>query len=576
MAVAIAQISTEASGLSELTAAFTALLNNPFSVRWTAAAGKYVLLTLLLYPAGVAYYLADQQDRRPGEEHGSAKWGSPQELNQKYQNKQDKSGNQILTQHVQMGTDVYRHQRNLNTMVVGGSGAGKTRFFVKPNLMQCDGTNVILDPKGELLRDLGGMYEKKFIPVTVLDLVHFRGHYNPLAYVETDEDVIKLAYAIVNNTKPKDAPSGGDGKFWDDSSVMFISALLLYLVYEAPQDEQNLSTLMYMIQNCKMTEDSGVPNPMEILFQELEEREPLHPAVLQFNSFQLASTKTLQSVLITASANLYMFNSPQFAEMTNTDDMLLRDLGLHQHAVFLVIPDNNDTFNFLITMVYQQIFDLSFRLADSEPKYKGRVPVRIRLVMDEFANVAVPKNFEKIVAVCRSRNIVVCIILQSIAQLKALFKDTWEGIVGNCDSFLYLGGNEFGTMEYLSKVLGKWTQRTVSHSVGRGSHGSSSDSYQLSARELATPDEIRMMDRKDALLLISAEHPIIDHKYDLMKHPNIKLTVDGGAEPYVMPSDYMKFAVTLAAQELETLDLDSIPAELLDKYEFISLEETHE
>ena len=551
----------------------TALQNNPLSLRWTADAGKYVLIILLCYAICVFCYMTDKEDRRPGEEHGSAKWGNPRELNQKYQNKKNKSENQILTQHVQMGTDVYRHQRNLNTIVVGGSGAGKTRFFAKPNLMQCDCTNVVLDPKGELLRDLGGMYEKKGIPVTVLDLVHFRGHYNPLAYVETDEDVIKLAHAIVNNTKPKNAPSGGDSKFWDDSSVMLISALLLYLIYEAPKEEQNLSTLMYMIRNGQVSEDAGMPSPLEILFQELEERETNHPAVAQFRSFQLASTKTLQSVLISAAANLYMFNSPQFAEMTNTDDMCLRDLGLHQHVVFLVIPDNNDTFNFLITMVYQQIFDLSFRLADSDPKYKGRVPVQIRLVMDEFANVAVPKNFEKIVAVCRSRGVIVFIILQSISQLKALFKDTWEGIIGNCDCFLYLGGNEFGTMEYLSKIMGKWTQRTVSHSVGKGSHGSSSDSHQTSARDLATPDEIRMMDRKDALLLISAEHPVIDRKYDLMKHPNIKLTVDGGAEPYVMPSDYMKYAVTLPADELDSLDIDDVPAELLKQYELVTMEE---
>lgn len=573
LAVALAQVSAEANGLAELTAALTALLNNPLSVRWTENAPKYVLIVSLVYPAAVAYYLADQADRNPGTEYGSAKWGDVHKLNRKYRNRRHPEENHILTAHFQMGTDVFRHRRNLNTVIVGGSGTGKSRFVAKPILMQCDCTNVILDPKGELLRDLGGMYEAKGIPVVVMDLVHFKGHYNPLEYVDTDEDVIKLAHAIVNNTKPKDAPSGGDSKYWDDSSVMLISALLLYLVYEAPKEEQNLSTLMYMISNCQLSEGNDVPNPLEIIFQELEARNPHHPAVLQFKSFNLASTKTLQSILSTASSNLYMFNSPLFANMTNSDAMCLRQLGLKKHAVFLVIPDNDDTFNFLATMVYQQIFDQSFRLADSKPKYKGRLTVGVRMVMDEFANVALPKNFEKIMAVARSRKLYLLIFLQSISQLKALFKDTWEGIIGNCDTLLYLGGNEFGTMEYLSKILGKWTLRTISHSIGKGDRGSSSDSHQHTGRELATPDEIRMMDRDDALLLISAEHPIIDRKYDLMKHPNIKYTVDGGADPYVMPPDYMSEAATLTVEELQTLEPDKVPADILEKYEIVDTEE---
>ena len=572
LAVALAQISTEASGLAEVTAALTELLNAPLSVRWTTEAPKYLLLALLVYPAGVAYHLSEQADRRPGMEYGSAKWGNAGELNRTYKNTKHPQENFILTSHVQIGLDVYRHQHNLNAIIIGGSGAGKSRRYAKPNLMQCNCSNIILDPKGELLRDLGGLYEKMGIPVSVVDLVHFKGHYNPLAYVDTDEDAIKLAYAIVNNTKPKDAPAGGD-KFWDDSSVMLISAILLYLIYEAPKEEQNLSTLMYLILNCQMSEDSDVPNPLEMLFQELEETDPQHPAVLQFKSFKLGSTKTLQSVLISAAANLYTFNSRQFAEMTSTDELFLPQLGLEKRAIFCVIPDHDDTFNFLITMLYTQIFDQLFRLADSDPKYKGRLPVHVRLMMDEFANVALPKNFKNILSVCRSRNISCAIILQNIAQLKSLFKDDWEGIIGNCDSLLYLGGNEYGTFEYLSKILGKETERTISQSIGKGGRGSSSDSHQKTGRELATPDEIRRMDRRDALLLISAEHPVIDTKYDLMKHPNLKYTPDGGARPYVMPPDYTSRITSVTPEELAALELDKIPADTLHTFELIEWED---
>lgn len=413
--------------------------------------------------------------------------------------------------------EVYKH--NLNIIVIGGSGSGKTRFYVKPNALQLIGSYLFLDPKGELTRTLGRIMETKGISVTVLDLVHFQGHYNPMAYLETDEDAIKLAFAIVNNTKPKDAPSGGD-KFWDDSSVLLISALILYLMYEAPASEQNFSTLMYMILNCQVSENEMVENPLMMLFGELERRDPQHPAVLQFKSFMLGAKKTLQSILISAAANLYMFNSRKFAEMTSRDEMFLPRMGLEQRALFIVLPDNDTTFNFIATMLYTQLFDQLFRLADSTPEYNGALPVHVRLMMDEFANVALPKNFKNILAVCRSRNISCDIILQNIAQLKSLFKDDWEGIIGNCDTLLYLGGNEYGTYEYLSKILGKETERTKSQSIGKGSRGSSSDSLQTAGRELCMPDEIRRMLDDECLLLMRSEDPVIDRKYNLLKHPN--------------------------------------------------------
>jgi len=550
----------------------SALANAPFSVRWTENAPKLVLIVSILYPMCVIYYVTEQADLRPGGEYGTARWGNAKSLNRKYRDRRHPRSNYLFTQNVRMGMDSHKHRHNLNVMVIGGSGAGKTRFYVKPNLMQSICSYIVLDPKGEILRDLGGMFEAQGIAVTVIDLVHFKGHYNPLVYLETDEDAMKLAHAIVHNTKPKDAVGSAD-QFWDNSSIMLISAIILYLLYEAPAEEQNLSTVMYMILNGQVSEDESYPAPLAMLFNDLEDREPDHPAVLQYKSFLLGSTKTLQSVLVTAASNLHMFNSEQFAYMTGRDETFLPELGLQKRVIFCVIPDNDETYNFLITMLYTQIFDQLFRLADSNPEYKGALPVHVRLMMDEFANVALPKDFKKILSVCRSRNISCDIILQSIAQLKSLFKDDWEGIVGNCDSLLYLGGNEYGTFEYLSKILGKETERTVSHSIGRGSHGSSSESQQKAARDLATPDEIRRMSNDDALLLLRSEDPVVDRKYDLLKHPNIKMTTDGGAAPYVMPYDFMQMAVSISQKELATIEPDKIPAETLDKYELIDLEE---
>lgn len=572
LAVALAQARNEAGNLAQMLEILSGLASAPFSVHWTENAPKLVLIVSILYPMCVIYYLTEQADLRPGAEYGTARWGNAKSLNRKYQDRRHLCSNYLFTQNVRMGMDSHKHRHNLNVMVIGGSGAGKTRFYVKPNLMQSICSYIVLDPKGEILRDLGGMFEAQGVAVTVIDLVHFKGHYNPLVYLETDEDAIKLAHAIVHNTKPKDAVGSAD-KFWDDSSMMLISAIILYLLYEAPAEEQNLSTVMYMIINGQVSEDESYPAPLAMLFNELEDKDPEHPAVLQYKSFQLGSTKTLQSVLISAAANLYMFNSERFAYMTGRDETFLPELGLQKRVIFCVIPDNDETYNFLITMLYTQIFDQLFRLADSNPAYKGALPVHVRLMMDEFANVALPKDFKKILSVCRSRNISCDIILQSIAQLKSLFKDDWEGIVGNCDSLLYLGGNEYGTFEYLSKILGKETERTVSHSIGRGNHGSSSESQQKAARDLATPDEIRRMSNDDALLLLRSEDPVVDRKYDLLKHPNIKLTTDGGAAPYMMPYDFMQMAVSISQKELATIEPDKIPAETLDKYELIDLEE---
>ena len=567
-AAALAQATEQAQGLAEITVVLSSILNNPMALKWCASTPKFLLAVLVLYPLAVYCYMLDQADRHPGAEHGTAKWGSAHRLNIKYRNTKDPKENYILTENVRFSTDSHAHKHNLNIIVIGGSGSGKTRFYVKPNALQLIGSYLFLDPKGELTRTLGRIMEMKGIHVTVLDLVHFQGHYNPMAYLETDEDAIKLAFAIVNNTKPKDAPSGGD-KFWDDSSVLLISALILYLMYEAPASEQNFSTLMYMILNCQVSENEMVENPLMMLFGELERRDPQHPAVLQFKSFMLGAKKTLQSILISAAANLYMFNSRKFAEMTSRDEMFLPRMGLEQRALFIVLPDNDTTFNFIATMLYTQLFDQLFRLADSTPEYNGALPVHVRLMMDEFANVALPKNFKNILAVCRSRNISCDIILQNIAQLKSLFKDDWEGIIGNCDTLLYLGGNEYGTYEYLSKILGKETERTKSQSIGKGSRGSSSDSLQTAGRELCMPDEIRRMRDDECLLLMRSEDPVIDKKYNLLHHPNVKYTPDAGGEPYVIPPDYMGDAVTITMDAVAAATAPEITEEMYEQLDYL-------
>lgn len=317
-AAALAQATEQAQGLAEITAALSTILNNPMALKWCASTPKFLLAVLVLYPLAVYCYVLDQADRHPGAEHGTAKWGSAHRLNIKYRNTKDPKENYILTENVRFSTDSHAHKHNLNIIVIGGSGSGKTRFYVKPNALQLIGSYLFLDPKGELTRTLGRIMETKGISVTVLDLVHFQGHYNPMAYLETDEDAIKLAFAIVNNTKPKDAPSGGD-KFWDDSSVLLISALILYLMYEAPASEQNFSTLMYMILNCQVSENEMVENPLMMLFGELERRDPQHPAVLQFKSFMLGAKKTLQSILISAAANLYIHEDEVCKLMSEID-----------------------------------------------------------------------------------------------------------------------------------------------------------------------------------------------------------------------------------------------------------------
>ncbi len=511
-----------------------AALATPDQMIWTPYTGRCILFCLCCYGLGISYYFATQGTKRAGEEYGSAKWGSAAELDRKYRNRKEPMQNGILTQNVQIGLDGRKHRRNLNILVVGGSGSGKTRFFVKPQILQCNCSYIVADPKGELLRATGGMLEQKGYVVKILNLVDLTRSdgYNPLAYVRTDTDALRLVTNLIKNTTPKTA--GNTDPFWDKSETALLQAFILYLIHEAPPEEQNFETVMYMIQNAAASEnDEEYKSPMDMVFEALEEREPEHIAVKQYKVFKQAAGKTAKSILVSVAVRLASFNLPAFAAITQTDEMELDRLGERKQAIFAVIPDNDSSFNYLVGMLYTQAFQELYFQADH--RNGGRLQIPVRVLMDEWANVALPDDFEKILATCRSREISINIIIQNMAQLKAMFKDSWENITGNCDTFLYLGGNEQGTHKYVSELLGKATIDTKTRGITKGRSGSSSANFQSTGRELLTPDEVRMLGNEYALLFIRGERAVMDKKYDLMKHKNIKLTEDGGAESYSRP-----------------------------------------
>ena len=517
-------------GLPEILANLTKAINNPFNIEWVDNTPKCILLFTAAYGMGIGIYLSTRRNYRRREEHGSARWGGAAAINRKYRDK-DLGNNKILTQNVRIGLNGRKHRRNLNVMVVGGSGSGKTRFYAKPNVMQANTSFVVLDPKGEILRDTGNLLKANGYEIKVLDLInmHLSHCYNPFAYLKDDKDVLKLVTNLIRNTTPKG--SNTNDPFWERSETALLEALILYLLYEAPPEEKNFPMVMEMIAAAEVREDDETyQSPLDELFERLEMREPEHLAVKQYNIFKLAAGKTAKSILISLGVRLEKFNLASIAGITTTDELELPSIGERKTALFAVIPDNDSSFNFIVGMLYTQLFQQLYYLADHV--YNGRLPVHVHFVMDEFSNVALPDEFDKLLSTMRSREISVSIILQNLAQLKALFKDTWESIVGNCDEFLYLGGNEQSTHKYVSELLGKETIDTNTYGQSKGRNGSYSTNYQQSGRELLTPDEVRMLDNRYALLFIRGERAIMDDKYDILKHPNLKLTVDGGSEPF--------------------------------------------
>lgn len=559
-------------GLPGLIRNFGAAMSCPFYITLCEDSLKTVLILLLCYGLAIGMYLSTQRNYRRREEHGSAQWGSPAQVNRKYADKVP-TQNKILTQNVSVGLDGRRHRRNLNTLVCGGSGAGKTRFFAKPNLCQANSSYVVLDPKGELLRDTGNLFSAKGYDIKVLDLINMeKSHcYNPFVYLRSDNDIQRLVTNLFKNTTPKGSQS--QDPFWDQAATMLLLALILYLHYEAPPEEQNFPMVMEMIRAGEVREDDETyKSALDILFERLEMRNPEHIALKYYRSYHSGSGKTLKSIQITLISRLEKFNLESLASITQNDELELWSIGEKKTAVFAIIPDNDSSFSFLVGMLYTQLFQQLYYQADVI--HGGRLPVHVHFLMDEFANVALPDEFDKLLSTMRSREISVSIIIQNLAQLKALFEKQWESIVGNCDEFLYLGGNEQSTHEYVSKLLGKETIDTNSYGQSKGRNGSYSTNWQLAGRELMTPDEVRMLDNQYALLFIRGERPVEDLKFDILKHPNIALTADGGAGPYRHGED----SISIAALSIDEGLLKKAGAEPVseDEYLFFCEEELEE
>ena len=541
-------------GLPEILTSLMNAMNDPFHIELCEDSVKAVLVLLLCYGMGVGIYFSTRRNYRRREEHGSAKWGSASAVNKKYA-QQPKSENKLLTQNVAIGLNAKKHRRNLNTLVIGGSGAGKTRFFCKPNLMQCcRNSYFVLDPKGEIVRDVGELLSQKEYEVRVLDLISMeKSHcYNPFVYLQSDNDIQRLVTNLFKATTPKGSQS--NDPFWDTSASMLLSALVYYLHYEAPEDEQNFAMVMEMLRAGAIeNEEDSRPTPLDYLFADLELDRPDHIALKYYRSYHTGSAKTLKSIQITLAARLEKFNLESLAALTCTDELDLASMGEKKVALFAIIPDNDSSFNFLVSILYTQLFQQLFFSADHI--HGGALPIPVHFLMDEFANVSLPDDFDKILSVMRSRGVFVSIILQNLAQLKALFEKQWESIVGNCDEFLYLGGNEQSTHKYVSELLGKETIDTNTYGKSSGRSGNYSTNYQISGRELLTPDEVRMLDNRYAILFIRGELPVMDLKYDILKHPAVDLTADGKGGVY----QHGKVTSNVATIEVQYLDPDTLP-----------------
>ena len=553
LAIAAASAYEEGSNIFVWMGRFSELLKRPSLLRWTPHTVKCIIVTLLLCAFAVLLYRSDREKRRPGGEYGTAKWEAVETMNQKYA---DKDGpNVILTQHVSIGMDGYKHQRNLNVLVVGGSGSGKTRYFCKPGLMDANCSYLVVDPKGEMLRSTGHFLKSQGYDIKVFDLIHPRQSdgYNPFRYIREEPDVLKLMDNLVKNTTP---PKGASNDpFWEKAEIALDSALMLYLLSEAPKEEQTFEMLMFMLNSAQASEeDEQFQSPLDLLFQSLEDREPDHLAVKQYKVYKKAAGKTAKSILITAGVRLTAFIFPQYAAIMQEDEMDFGSLGERKRAIFCITPVNDGSMNYLVSMLFTQCFQELYLRADE--RYDGRLPVPVRVIQDEWANVPQPDSYPKVLATCRSYNIVIDIIVQNIQSIKARYRDEYQSIIGNCDTLLFLGGgNEPESLEFMSKLLGKETISIRTRGQTRGRSGSSSINYQLTGRELMTPDEIRRMPTREALLLIRGESPVRDRKYNIKKHPNYRYTQDGGAKPYIHnPPPAPDYALTDLPYVFRTLD----------------------
>ena len=506
----------------------TVALNNPLSVSWTDKSIVALLFATGIYVLCIGLYFTDQARRRDGEEHGSAIWGSAKQVNAMFAQKLNKP----LTRHVKLGLDAYKHKRNLNVLVIGGSGAAKTRGFVKPNILEGNGCSmVITDPKMEVLNATGSYLKSQGYDIRVLNLVNLAQSdgYNPFVYLRDDKDVLKLVTNLIQATTLKG--SHESDPFWTKAETALFMAIILMLFHEAPAYEQNFSMVLKVLEYAEVKEeDEDHVSPLDLLFNSLEQEQPDHIAVKQYHIFKMAAGKTAKSILVAAAVRINAFSLPQVKAITDHDDMDLYSLGEKKCALYAVIPDNDGSFNFLVSLLYAQAFQALYYSADQI--HHGPLPNHVHFILDEFAAMPLP-GYTRELATMRSRNISSSTIIQNIAQIKELYKDSWETILGNSDTILYLGGNESSTHKLISEMLGKSSILTRSHGESHGKSGSYSTNTQSSGRELLAPDEVRMLDNRYCILFIRGAPPVMDLKYDLMRHPNIRFSPDGGGPQYV-------------------------------------------
>ena len=513
--------------MPELLTNLTAALQHPLDIHWTDKSMLSILICTGLYIMGLCVYASEQRRTRDGEEHGSAAWGSPRQVNAMFRQKENK----ILTRHVRLGLDTHKHRRSLNVLVIGGSGAAKTRSYVKPNILEANTNYVITDPKMEVLTATGGWLKSKGYDIRVLNLVNLEDSdgYNPFRYLRDEKDVLKLVNNLIQATTPKG--SHESDPFWTKAETALLQAIILMLFQEAPEYEQNFSMVMRVLEYAEVREeDDEYLSPLDLLFQAMERENPESVALRQYKVFKQSAGKTAKSILVSAAVRLAPFNLPQIRAITDHDDMDLYTLGEKKCALYAVIPDNDNTFNFLVSLLYSQAFQTLYYSADQI--HHGALPQHVHFVLDEFAAMPLP-GYTRELATMRSRNISSSTIIQNMAQIKELYKDSWETIPGNSDTILYLGGNEQSTHKYISEALGKATIDTKTHGQTKGKSGSYSTNFQMSGRELLTPDEVRALDNRYCILFIRGAKPVMDLKYELTEHPAIRYTADGGGAPYI-------------------------------------------
>ena len=513
---------------------------NPIDILIGIAGG--VIIKLAIYIKG-----KDAKKYRKGCEYGSARWGNAEDIKPYMADKFE--DNVILTETERLTMDGRpkagpKYARNKNILVIGGSGSGKTRFYVKPNLLQMHSSYVVTDPKGTVLNEVGKALKEGGYAIKVLNTINFKKsmHYNPLAYIRSEKDILKLVNTIIANTIGEGNQSGED--FWVKAERLYYSALIGYIWYEAPDDEKNLNTLIEMINASEAREDDeSFENPIDKLFKELEQENPEHFAVRQYKKYKLAAGKTAKSILISCGARLAPFDIAELRELTEDDELELDTLGDKKTALFVIISDTDDTFNFIVAIMYTQLFNLLCDKADD--KYGGRLPVHVRFILDEFANIGQIPKFDKLIATIRSREISASIILQAQSQLKAIYKDNADTIVGNCDTTLFLGGKEKTTLKEISEILGKETIDLYNTGESRGKETSHSLNYQKTGKELMSMDELSVMDGSKCILQLRGVRPFLSNKYDLTKHPKFALTSDADERNLFNVEKYLSHKLTV-------------------------------